>query len=108
MDANKLSELLDGPRRMTYTPPNGEPVLMGWLVNDKDVAFLELARAALGVMTRRGWGVMRSYKPGHWIAVDGCGRAVCEPSHPDPFTALIEADKWFSAVERPGEKGGAK
>ncbi len=63
----------------------------------KEVEFQVLARAAFDVMMRRGWSPERMGDT--WIVNDEDGRAFCYPSEvmirwPDPFTALVEADRW--------------
>lgn len=65
-----------------------------------DMAFVALARNAFDVQLRRGWGVMpcRSVA-GWWVCKDSEGtpfRDDCPRLYwPDPFTALVEADKWY-------------
>jgi hypothetical protein len=67
-----------------------------------DADFVVLARLAFDVMMRRGWHVEPSAVlvggcPNGWKARKFAGD-FCEDIdsswHPDPFTALVEADKW--------------
>lgn len=66
-----------------------------------DAEFIALARSAFDVMMRRGWNPYRI--SGRWhinSGNDGCcmGRFeewLRDMSWDDPFTALVEADKWF-------------
>lgn len=62
--------------------------------NTEDGNFIVLARNAFDVMMRRGWGITR-FDDG-WMAVDD-DDLIVEPSstasYPDPFTALVEADR---------------
>ncbi len=53
--------------------------------------FIALARNAFDVMMRRGWGVEKLGDG--WQIVTDEMRALRE-SFSDPFTALVEADKW--------------
>lgn len=72
--------------------------------NWDDAAFIADARNAFDVMTRRGWTAVR-LDSGEWAA----GVPDVHPSvwkekitAGDPFTAIIEADKWYTAnVEQP-------
>lgn len=65
-------------------------------------AFIALAKNAFDVMMRRGWGVEQ------WEE----GWSIAQPKRPwqmpgdlcwpDPFTALVEADRWYQEnVEKP-------
>ena len=66
-----------------------------------DASFIALARNAFDVMLRRGW---YAYPPSSqqvgW-GVDARPQALpmdlCKLSWPDPFTALVEAEKWYVA-----------
>ena len=66
----------------------------------------EIAKEAFDVMMRRGWGVARQYpeQGGQWYVNDEnetqiaqlingkwCYPSICD----DPFTALVEADRWY-------------
>lgn len=67
-----------------------------------DVEFIALARNAFDVMMRRGWSPIKG--DDGWYAIDQYGTAIEDTSvddWPDPFTAIIEADKEFTA------KGGS-
>ncbi len=80
---------------------NGLPLLQA----DDDVWLLTLeasalARNALDVMMRRGWEPRRYECPmggnPSWQAYWSDGRCVDATNlWPNPFTALVEADKWF-------------
>lgn len=81
------------------------PLRLGqWHDNwETDAEFIALARNAFEVMMRRGWGLISSHD-GTW--------GVSKPGHlptrlihlrwPDPFTALVEADKWMTEFEAKG------
>jgi hypothetical protein len=69
-----------------------------------DAQFAVLARNAFDVMLRRGWGVEVAYeKPpfDEWRIDDGDRNEIWEndilKTWSDPFTALVEADKWYIA-----------
>ena len=83
-------------------------------IEEANAQFICLARNAFDVMMRRGWSVRPNCDcfgkplPG-WkvekIEADGytSNWVNCELAfhHPDPFTALVEADKWYRKnVER--------
>ncbi len=77
----------------------GEGVVMSDAVDVKGAAFLALAQNAYEVMMRRRWGVCK--------LPDGWGVWASEVAFPasrsiwgcwfgpDPFTALVEADRWY-------------
>lgn len=72
----------------------------GWLSGNlkhkiDDGEFIALARNALDVMMRRGWGVMRLSGVPAWRAVDWEGREILSGFYDDPFTALVQADRWY-------------
>ncbi len=56
-----------------------------------DAEFIALARNAFEVMMRRGWGV--EWNADGWT-VTGLNWSGPETAA-DPFTALVEADKWY-------------
>lgn len=64
-------------------------------LGEEDCKFTELARNAFDVMMRRGWNPMR-WPNGRWCVEDGTGsqHSPGTEGYPDPFTALVEADKW--------------
>lgn len=68
------------------------------LLKEDDAKFIDLARNAFDVMMRRGWSAQCVDK-NFWYVCDDCGDDVVleESSHhwEDPFTALVEADKWY-------------
>ena len=72
-----------------------------------DAEFFALAKAAHGVMLRRGWGVdCTTTADGvrHWCAVSESGeRLLSGGFSPDPFTALVAAD---SSVKRQESRQG--
>ena len=65
-----------------------------------DAEFIALARNAFGVMMRRGWWAVK-VRSGGWIVADGhygwVGTKVDDVlvEYSDPFTALVEAEKWY-------------
>lgn len=68
--------------------------------------FCAVARNAFDVMMRRGWGVV--HRQSGWFAAipEECFQneiAFRKMRWPDPFTALVESDKWW--IENV-EKGG--
>lgn len=92
----------------TYIPEtiDGFPMLLTELDTDTHTVALEfaaLARNALDVMMRRGWGVYAASGPGYhpggheygWQATDGDDNRIGDTLYSDPFTALVEADKWY-------------
>ena len=73
----------------------------GGFVKDADLAFAALARNAFDVMMRRGCCVYScDDDDGQWWEVTFWDKKDQPPGerHLDPFTALVEADKW--AVEQ--------
>jgi hypothetical protein len=70
-----------------------------------DEQLISLARKAFDVMMRRGWSPCLAEENGpldEWTLFDsgGCPVISCPgftvpKLWPDPFTALVEADKWF-------------
>lgn len=66
--------------------------------NALKAAFIALARNAFDVMMRRGWhaNLYKGSPPegGMWY-VDVPEMRIAIPAWPDPFTALVEADKWY-------------
>lgn len=71
-----------------------------------DLEFAALARNALDIMVRRGWGTeavsTSEHLPIVWrfVATLPKGEPVNGVVYDDPFTALVEAEKWL--VERLG------
>ncbi len=64
-----------------------------------DAGFIALARNAFDVMMRRGWGVVW-FEDGRWaIVTQGESAHECLAARislsNDPFTAMVEADKWY-------------
>ena len=71
-----------------------------------DALFCAMARNAFSVMTRRGWEVRNQDDLG-WCAVKQSGWPVdaswinngnsptLKRFWPDPFTAIVEADRWY-------------
>ncbi len=81
---------------MNMTPGEWELDADGWCYEadrNENQKFIVLAKKAFDVMQKRGWGVLKM-NDGTWglsgIAVGGL-------SWPDPFTAIVEADKWYKA-----------
>ncbi len=95
--ANSFGEVYD---------PEGRVADCGFV---EDAEFIALARNAFDVMMRRGW------IPTRWLSVSGkwgvftdTGDGVPlelqkwpDDAWPDPFTALVEADRWLTAREQP-------
>ena len=67
-------------------------------VKDGDAEFIALARAAFDVMMRRKWMAMCDVEAvGGWWVEGARGKPVAMPRCcPDPFTALVEADAWYT------------
>jgi hypothetical protein len=89
-------------------------VFMGWYdglhlgCTKPDAAFIALARNAFDVMMRRGWNPLMtsngwSVSDFHRKRVYDKARTfrdwVLEQEWPDPFTALVEADRWMKEQE---------
>ena len=80
-----------------------EPVCIlhsGFVGFEANAKFIALARNAFDVMMRRGWSPERMGDA--WIVNDEDNYPLCRPRPgneilrwPDPFTALVEADKWY-------------
>jgi len=76
--------------------------LVGKFLQEQNAEECCLARNAFDVMTRRGWNP-RCCGPRGWIVQHEANYDVDEtPADvvpgvfwPDPFTALVEADKWY-------------
>lgn len=99
IDISKL-----GPAE-TWHPENWDVLTLAYFATDAgatDLAFIKLARQAFDVMMRRpSWYVQclmlpdrRVYK----VFGDGLDSIVCRNMpriRDDPFTALVEADKWY-------------
>ncbi len=73
----------------------------------EEAEFQQLARLAFDVMMRRGWHVILHHN-GQWHAAkDDKFNDLIVPvvpgspliTHPDPFTALVEADHWMKKEE---------
>lgn len=66
--------------------------------NLDDAEFMALARNAFDVMMRRGWGVVHR-SSGWFVPIPDEGfwneTAFRKMRFPDPFTALVESDKWY-------------
>lgn len=70
--------------------------------NEDDADFCALARNAFDVMMRRGWNVYKEMD-GWSIGNDSFLRGMGDC---DPFTALVEADKWYAEnIERKTASG---
>jgi len=64
------------------------------------MAFIVLARNAFDVMMRRGWSVRKDLD-GEWFCMESSRDGLAIKAK-DPFTALVEADRWYKAnVEVP-------
>ncbi len=109
MDLDKLSPApwKAEPADM-ITPPlvsvNGITLLLataGGPIGNSAVEFVALARNAFSVMMQRGWFV-RLMPIREWIVYDEFSGPIWDKKnkrHPpkfyDPFTALVEVDKWY-------------
>lgn len=68
-----------------------------------NMEFTALASAAFDVMARRGWTVAAEWSDhgkfivNGWHVVPARGQWDHHVTYPDPFTALVEADKWYTA-----------
>ena len=82
--------------------------ISGWSWNDADIAdmqFIALARNAFDVMMRRGWYSQKAKNEKFvtWYVWDESDSPAIKISVQDsakwndPFTALVEADKWYKA-----------
>jgi hypothetical protein len=92
-----------------YDPAKDYPGVVSegrrWVREETMIDFAVLARNALEVMQRRGWGVMRLSGPPMWKVVDWEGRQIGIFASIDPFTALIEADRWLTEREKETSHG---
>jgi hypothetical protein len=82
-----------------FTDPRDDLSTDSTMMDRDHCEFIALARNAFDVMMRRGWSVQRYVgsgpENGMWF-VDMKERAVWLPCWPDPFTALVEADKSYT------------
>lgn len=62
---------------------------------DADGEFIALARNAFDVMMRREWQAEKNQYGWRAKDIDGVWCEVYELGYSDPFTALVEADKWY-------------
>ena len=70
--------------------------------NETDAAFIALARNAFDVIMRRGWTVAkRNYPHDGWsinpVEENDTAKELYKVFD-DPFTALVESDKWYSQM----------
>jgi hypothetical protein len=89
-----------------------------------DMAFIALARNAFDVMMRRGWWPVPCRATSEWWVAQGrlgsdspipfddrqaqVGKGCPTLAWPDPFTALVEADRWYAEnVEKTTRPGPA-
>lgn len=87
-------------------------------IQDSNAEFITLARNAFDVMLRRGWGVRmfshnksggqqwsveNIYGDGFWFPHHDKSHNIKSQFWPDPFTALVEADRWYSDIMIPVE-----
>ncbi len=74
--------------------PDGEDVS---LLDETHAAFIAIARNAFDIMMRRGW-YPYPFLDGYW-GIDARPASIPEElatqQWPDPYTAIVEADKWF-------------
>lgn len=108
--------------KFVWGPPTAEPgqaarfvPIIGHLTNPADAEFYVAAREAFDVMVRRGWGPQMTADG--WTVRDFPRKHVTEgvktfrewairQSWPDPFSALIEADRWYTANVDGATQGG--
>jgi hypothetical protein len=107
IDLSKLSpapwEQWGYDTRTICLPPTQELELaascesLGTMHSIDDAAFIVLARNAFDVMLRRGWDTYFSKSLHQWTVFRGAPELRDYPHswHDDPFTALVEADKWM-------------
>ena len=73
---------------------------IAWVFDENHTEFMALARNAFEIMMRRGWQPKRHIN-GQWTVDDSCGgmnepfRVACHLSWSDPFTAIVEAYRWY-------------
>lgn len=116
MDLTKLTPApweVSGVEGMTtkYVHSDQSPGVVAIDLCPTDAAFVALARNAFDAMMRRGWGVFPSQtEPGWGIVLPHLPQYAPRDKYrwirakrwPDPFTALVEADRWYSAnMEKP-------
>ncbi len=65
-----------------------------WTGNREDADFIALARNAFAVMMRRGWVPVRGETTWYVLATE-LPTDIAHGDYADPFTALVEADKWI-------------
>ena len=57
----------------------------------------EVARAAFDVMMRRKWmAINPPWQDKGWCVTNQRRQQISTQHWPDPFTAVVEADKWFA------------
>ena len=100
-------DAVDTPRicRELHGVVVSSPVAMNCDDSKEDAEFIALARNAFDVMMRRGWGVSKARYAGEfgWVVWErrrieaiGEGMALIHGKvYDDPFTALVEADRWY-------------
>lgn len=88
---NNLSPL---PWKIDFTPE--ENLVSGYnLLTFDDKVMCIQAREFLEITTKRGWGV-KLFSNGGWGVIGPCLPLEVEDSRwPDPFTAILESDKWW-------------
>jgi hypothetical protein len=91
--------MVDPSKAWRIVDSTGDTV--GWCISGSDASIIALARNAFDVMTRRGWwaepiGQNWYVSTGRFGASAGEVEAfLSNRPFPDPFTALVEADRWF-------------
>ena len=81
------------------------------IVGKDDAEFFALARNAFDVMMRRGWSPRREWAKGRWFVPQIVGAAKFDTIlafekaggilyYDNPFTALVESDKWLTEHEK--------
>lgn len=84
------------------TDTGNRPLFERWdgKSDDTDAQFCALARNAFDVMMRRGWSAIQQPDDSWGVFLRDCDNGYLIVSSgvrlwSDPFTALIEADKWY-------------
>ncbi len=86
-----------------YEPREFASVWFAREMKEDDAEWVKLARSAFDVMMRRGWFAV-PMSTGGWIVKRDNGIEVAVDGKwatrwPDPFTALVEADRWMKEQE---------
>lgn len=107
-----LSKLSPAPWRTNHWTEDDFHRLRHSQLGGTDLEFIALARNAFDVMMRRGWWPIPRLNGGGWYLSVMSGTMTgpfCQDNRPeefkallrdaywpDPFTALVEADRWYT------------